>query len=91
MLFNVFTNVAAQRDPTLNNIIKDMITSGADLVHLSGTGPALFTMLPSLDKAHAIWCALKNMGHRVYLLRTTDRVSHFTHPFPSNWPNVQEA
>jgi 4-diphosphocytidyl-2-C-methyl-D-erythritol kinase len=69
-LFNVFEQVAFDFFPKLSECHSILLKAGARSVHLSGSGPALFTLAP--DKAHgeAILNRLKNEGQKAYLVHT---------------------
>ena len=70
MLFNVFEQVAFRTYDDLSQVMDDMIWAGADLVHLSGTGPALYTLVPDRYQGCSIRDQLMKKGHSAYLVQT---------------------
>ena len=69
-LSNVFEQVAFDFFPGLTGYRSSLLKTGARSVHLAGSGPALFTLVP--DKAHgeAILKRLENEGQKAYLVHT---------------------
>jgi len=70
MLFNVFEQVALRTYDELSQVMDDMIWAGADSVQLSGTGPALYTLVPDRYQGCSIRDQLMKKGHSTYLLQT---------------------
>jgi 4-diphosphocytidyl-2-C-methyl-D-erythritol kinase len=70
MLFNTFENVAFNRFSGLNVYKEHLIKLGAPLVHLAGSGPTLFTMLPDKARAEEVYRKCKNQGMKAYLAST---------------------
>jgi 4-diphosphocytidyl-2C-methyl-D-erythritol kinase len=69
--FDIFTGL---------NIMKDyMIECGAPYVHLSGTGPSLYTFVPEKEQGIKLRDRLNPKNHKVYLLETID-TSHILTP-----------
>ena len=52
--------------------------AGADFVHLSGTGPALYTLVSSEVEGQRIRSKLIQNGHRAFLVKTTEGSPHLT-------------
>lgn len=70
-LFNVFQQLALDIFPGLNKVMEDMNEAGAKLVHLSGSGPALFSLVENPEEGQQIVCNLARLGRNSHLLRTT--------------------
>ncbi len=66
-LFNSFESVAYKFFPDLAKYRQLLIASGADSVHLCGSGPTLFTLAPSYERGEGIYHSLHEQGHEVYL------------------------
>jgi 4-diphosphocytidyl-2-C-methyl-D-erythritol kinase len=66
-LFNVFEHVAFSRFPNLTKYKDAMLRAGAPDVHLTGSGPALFTLLPDKASAMKLQTALSEMRLKSYL------------------------
>ena len=62
LLFNVFEGVAFELFPPLEVYRRAMLDMGADWVHLTGSGPALYTFAASKEKAVALAETLRNAG-----------------------------
>ena len=69
-LFNVFDSVADEAFEGLADYRQRFIQAGAENIHLSGSGPALFTLLKEKAKAENIYQNLKDMGLEAYLAET---------------------
>ncbi|MFA5309596.1 MAG: 4-(cytidine 5'-diphospho)-2-C-methyl-D-erythritol kinase [Dehalococcoidales bacterium] len=70
MLFNVFESVAFEDYNVRRLYIDPMKKMGALHVHLAGSGPALFTMLPDQARAGDIYNRCIKQGMQAYLART---------------------
>ena len=70
LLFNVFESVAFDFFPELDWYRSQMLAAGAAGVHLTGSGPSLFTLVPDRTSGEAIFNRLKSEGYEVYLTRT---------------------
>jgi 4-diphosphocytidyl-2-C-methyl-D-erythritol kinase len=70
-LFNVFDDIAPKVFEGLTEYQRLFEESAADKVHLAGSGPALFAMLPEQDSARRIISPLKSKGLGSYLVRPT--------------------
>ena len=70
MLFNTFENIAFN-DFNIRRIYVDhLIKMGAFHVHLTGSGPALFTMFAEKSRAEDIYNRCQNQGMKAYLAAT---------------------
>jgi 4-diphosphocytidyl-2-C-methyl-D-erythritol kinase len=70
MLYNVFENIAFE-DFTIKRLYLDpMVKSGALHVHLAGSGPTLFTMLPDKARAEELTIKYKSQGMKAFLAAT---------------------
>ena len=69
-LFNVFDAVADEAFEGLAAFKQQFLEAGAESVHLSGSGPALFTLLKDEAQAQRIYKNLKDMGLEAYLAET---------------------
>jgi len=61
-LFNTFEPQAFRKFPVLNECKKVMLDAGASSVHLSGSGPVLYTFTDSNEKAKHLAQALNSRG-----------------------------
>jgi 4-diphosphocytidyl-2-C-methyl-D-erythritol kinase len=62
LLFNVFDSVARQAFPGLEDFWKLMLNSGADKVHLAGSGPAIYSLFSDESRARAVAGKLTGQG-----------------------------
>jgi 4-diphosphocytidyl-2-C-methyl-D-erythritol kinase len=69
-LFNVFEQVAFNFFPKLSESRASLLKAGARGVHLAGSGPALFTLVPDKARGEAILKRLENEGQKAYLVHT---------------------
>lgn len=69
-LFNTFENVAFSLFPGLGVAREHFIKLGADTVHLAGSGPALFTVLPDKTRAEELYSLLQWQQMSPYLAET---------------------
>jgi 4-diphosphocytidyl-2-C-methyl-D-erythritol kinase len=74
-LFNVFEQVAFDFFPELTKYRSSLLQAGARSVHLAGSGPALFTLVPDKARGEAILKRLENEGQKAYLVHTVNAVS----------------
>jgi 4-diphosphocytidyl-2-C-methyl-D-erythritol kinase len=75
LLYNVFDDVAADYFG-LGTWRRRFGSSEAERVHVAGSGPGLFTLLPDKQRAERVYAALRGRGLGVYLaplLRLDDR------------------
>ena len=63
-LFNTFETKAFQKFPALHECKKGMLNAGASSVHLSGSGPVLYTFTESDEKAKNLTHVLNSRGFR---------------------------
>jgi 4-diphosphocytidyl-2-C-methyl-D-erythritol kinase len=71
MLFNVFERTVFSSNPELSECRQQMMTAGADNVHLAGSGPALFNLSDDRATAEQIYDRFLRQGMQTYLARTT--------------------
>jgi len=69
-LFNVFEQVAFNFFPKLSESRASLLKAGARSIHLAGSGPALFTLVPDKARGEAILKRLENEGQKAYLVHT---------------------
>jgi 4-diphosphocytidyl-2-C-methyl-D-erythritol kinase len=69
-IFNVFDGVALARFTGLGEYWQQFLESGAQQVHLAGSGPALFTMLEDKAQAEKLNLSLQQQGLESYLTDT---------------------
>jgi 4-diphosphocytidyl-2-C-methyl-D-erythritol kinase len=69
-LFNAFERVAFNFFPGLSEYRSSLLKAGARSVHLAGSGPALFTLVPDKARGEAILKRLENEGQKAYLVHT---------------------
>jgi len=72
-LFNVFEQVALDFFPKLSEYRSILLKAGARSVHLGGSGPALFALVPDKARGEAILKRLENEGQKAYLVHAVDR------------------
>ncbi len=70
LLFNAFEAVAFDFFTSLPWHRSQMLEAGATAVHLSGSGPALFTIVPDQFSGEAISARLRSQGHQARLVGT---------------------
>jgi len=71
-LFNVFEQVVFDFFPKLAGYRSSLLKAGARSVHLAGSGPALFTLVPDKARGEAILKRLENEGQKAYLVHTVN-------------------
>jgi 4-diphosphocytidyl-2-C-methyl-D-erythritol kinase len=71
-LFNVFEQVAFDFFPALSDFRSSLVKAGAGSVHLSGSGPTLFSLMPDKPRGEAILSRLKKEMLEAYLVHTID-------------------
>jgi 4-diphosphocytidyl-2-C-methyl-D-erythritol kinase len=71
-LFNVFEDVAFDFFTQLPWCRSQMLEAGAASVHLTGTGPMLFTIAPDRASAELLYHQLREKGHEIYLAATIE-------------------
>lgn len=70
LLFNTFENTAFTVFPGLAAAKEHFLKLGAPDVHLSGTGPALFSLMPDKDAAERLYALLQRQNMPAYLAET---------------------
>lgn len=70
MLFNAFESVAFGMFPPLYTYREQMLNSGAHWAHLAGSGPAMYTFVPTRRKAIIMASKLRRAGYRAYYTST---------------------
>ncbi|MFC2033975.1 4-(cytidine 5'-diphospho)-2-C-methyl-D-erythritol kinase [Chloroflexota bacterium] len=70
LLFNTFENVAFTRFSKLRVSQEHMVKAGTANVHLSGSGPALFTLVKDKHEAEELHIRLKQQDLEIYLVET---------------------
>ena len=77
-LFNVFEPLAYDVFDGLNKVADDMRKAGIESVHLSGTGPCLYSFVDDQHQGMLIRKQLAQLGHMVHLVETTESSSLLT-------------
>ena len=70
MFFNVFDSVAPEVFPGLEAYRRRFLAAGAEMVHLAGAGPAIFTLIGDKVQAKALYHKLEKQGLESYLTAT---------------------
>ena len=70
LMFNVFEMVAPSAFPGFEQARKDFLGSGVGSIHLSGTGPALYTFVACKEEGEGVLKSLKKRGLRAYCVTT---------------------
>ena len=70
LLYNTFENVAFTHFPQLGVYRKHMVQVGATNVHLTGSGPTLYTMIKDKAQAGELHIRLQQQGLASYLTET---------------------
>ena len=78
MLYNAFESMAFDVFPGLDGVMRDMEAVGAHHVSLSGSGPALYTLVTDEEEGRRIRDGLVRRGHRAFLVETTNASPHLT-------------
>jgi 4-diphosphocytidyl-2-C-methyl-D-erythritol kinase len=74
-LFNVFESIADKEFPGLSQHRNKFLAAGAPQVQLAGTGPALFSLFSSLEKAEQVYLRLRRQGLECFLTNTRDSLA----------------
>ena len=69
-LFNVFEKVAFDIFPGLGDYRQQMLSLGADNVHLCGSGPALFTLVRDGETAEGLAAKFQGAGMEAYAVES---------------------
>jgi 4-diphosphocytidyl-2-C-methyl-D-erythritol kinase len=69
-LYNAFERAALQVFPGLDSVRQQMLDAGAPNIHLSGSGPTLYTLYPqaTATEARRLHDAITQAGFRAYLV-----------------------
>lgn len=70
LLFNTFENVAFKPLSKISVYRNQAMKVGATNIHLAGSGPTLFTLLPNRDKAEDLYIRLQHQRMEPYLTET---------------------
>ena len=70
MLFNVFEQLGPLAFQGFQQRWQDLVRAGAKSVHLSGTGPSLYTTVQSKEECEEILIPLKSKGMKAYGVST---------------------
>ena len=68
--YNAFDRVASSAFPGLDQARQELISAGAGRVSLSGSGPALYAMVPSKHEGEKVLKSLKKTGLKGYCVCT---------------------
>jgi 4-diphosphocytidyl-2-C-methyl-D-erythritol kinase len=69
-LYNVFEQVAFDFFPVLSDYRTRLLEAGARAVHLAGSGPTLFSLVPAKPRGESILNSLQARGPEAYLVHT---------------------
>ena len=72
LLFNTFENIAATHFSEINVYWEHIMKAGAADVHLTGSGPTLFTLVKDKTQAEGLYIRLQQSGMESYLTETLD-------------------
>ena len=78
MLYNAFESAAFDVFPGLDLVMREMEECGARHVSLSGSGPALYTLVDGEDEGRRIRDELERLGRRAFLVETTESSPYLT-------------
>ena len=70
ILFNAFENVAFTKFSELKVYREHLTKIGADNIHLTGSGPALFTLIKDKTQAEELYIRCQQQGLETYLAET---------------------
>jgi 4-diphosphocytidyl-2-C-methyl-D-erythritol kinase len=70
LVFNAFSEVAAQSYPALQEMCRQVVDQGGPVMHLCGAGPAFFALPSSEEEHQRIVELLQPHGAGVYLVNT---------------------
>ena len=76
LMFNTFENVAFIRFSELSVYREHMIKVGAKDVHMAGSGPTLFTLIPGKAQAEELYTRLRQQKLECYLAETVPSVEN---------------
>lgn len=66
---NVLEPITAKAYPEINELKAKMLSLGADVAQMSGTGPSVFAVCRKLSRAKRLQNSLRGFCHEVYLVR----------------------
>ena len=72
-LYNAFDSVAFEMYEGMEWYWKQFVSAGAAEVHLAGSGPTLFTLLPDRGRAEELHRSLLDLGLETYIVKTISR------------------
>lgn len=72
LLFNIFDNVAFECFEGLKDYWQEFQGAGAKVIHLAGSGPAIYTLCQTEEEAKQIYRRLKERGLECYLAHTLE-------------------
>jgi 4-diphosphocytidyl-2-C-methyl-D-erythritol kinase len=70
LLFNTFENVAFEKSERLYDYRQHLLKTGATNLHLAGSGPAMFTLVPDEAAGKDLCARFETQGLRTYLTHT---------------------
>lgn len=66
---NVLEPITAKAYPEIDELKRKMLSLGADVAQMSGTGPSVFAICRKLSRAKRLQNSLRGFCHEVYLVR----------------------
>ncbi len=72
-VYNAFDSIAFDMYEGMEWYWKQFMSAGAQEVHLAGSGPTLFTLLPDRIRAKVLYRALRDIGLETYIVKTISR------------------
>ena len=75
LTYNVFEELALDFFPELNKYRRSFEQVGASNVHITGSGPCLFTLLYEKEKANSLYLRLKKQGLESYVVSSLPKGS----------------
>ena len=72
-LYNAFDSIAFEMYEGMEWYWKQFMSAGASEVHLAGSGPMLFTLLPDRRRAEELHRSLLDLGLETYIVKTISR------------------
>jgi len=72
-MYNTFDAVAFEMYEGMEWYWKQFMSAGAPEVHLAGSGPTLFTLLPDRGRAEELHRSLLDLGLETYIVKTISR------------------